>query len=134
MEINWSAIITGFLVTLVLGVLNGLIYAGTDASVVVLYWGTIGVLGGLTAGYIAGGTVNSGATNGAVATVLGSIIVLSVTVVTALLFEGLVASLGLLVFGSLVIGFYAIPGAVGGAAGSWLKHRRSAPEMEPSRA
>jgi hypothetical protein len=50
MNINWTAIVTGFVVTLVLGFISGLVYVGSEASVVLLYWGGIGLLGGLAAG------------------------------------------------------------------------------------
>jgi hypothetical protein len=134
MEINWTAVATGFVMTLALGFISGLIYVGSEASVVFLYWGGIGLLGGLTAGYIAGGTASSGAVHGGVATVLGSLVVLAITAFTTLLFAGLVASFGVLIVGLLLLAFYAIPGALGGAIGSWAKHRRAAPEPTGARA
>ena len=134
MEINWSAVITGFVVTLVLGLISGLIYAGSEASVVVLYWGTIALLGGLTAGYVVGGELGSGAMHGGLATVLGSVVVLVIAALTTLLFGGLVPTLGVIVFGALIIAFHAIPGTLGGALGAWLKDRRAAPEAVGTRA
>lgn len=134
MEINWTAVVTGFVVTLALGFITGLVYVGSEASVVLLYWGGIGLLGGLTAGYLAGGTLGSGATHGGVATVFGSLVLLALATFTTLLFAGLVASFSVLVFGLLMLAFYAIPGAVGGAIGSWAKHRRAAPEPTGTRA
>ncbi len=134
MSIKWSAVITGFVVTLALGFISGLIYVGSETSVVVLYSGTIGVLGGLTAGYLVGGTMGSGALHGGMATVFGSLLVLVVATFTTLLFGGLVASTGVFVFGVLVLAFYAIPGALGGAIGSWAKRRRVTPEPTVTRA
>jgi hypothetical protein len=134
MDINWTAVITGFVMTLALGFISGLIYVGSEASVVFLYWGGIGLFGGLTAGYIAGGTASSGAVHGGMATVLGSLVLLAVTALTTLLFAGLVASFGVLIVGLLLLAFYAIPGALGGAVGSWAKHRRAAPEPAGVRA
>ncbi|WP_254533731.1 DUF5518 domain-containing protein [Natrinema gelatinilyticum] len=128
MEINWTAVITGFVMTLALGFISGLVYVGSEASVVLLYWGGIGLLGGLTAGYLAGGTIGSGATHGGIATVFGSLVLLALATFTTLLFGGLVVSFSVLVLGLLMLTFYAIPGALGGAIGSWAKHRRSAPE------
>lgn len=134
MEINWTAVITGFVMTLALGFISGLIYVGSEASVVLLYWGGIGLLGGLTAGYLAGGTISSGATHGGIATVFGSLVLLALATFTTLLFAGLVASFSVLVLGLLMLAFYAIPGALGGAVGSWAKHRRVAPESTGTRA
>jgi hypothetical protein len=134
MDINWTAVITGFVMTLALGFISGLIYVGSEASVVFLYWGGIGLLGGLTAGYIAGGTVSAGATHSGIATVFGSLVLLAIATFTTLLFAGLVASFSVLVLGILMLAFYAIPGALGGAIGSWAKHRRAAPEPTRARA
>ncbi|MHB9286664.1 DUF5518 domain-containing protein [Halobacteriales archaeon Cl-PHB] len=86
MEIDWTAVIIGFVVTLALGILSGLLYVGSDASIAVLFWGTIGVLGGLTAGYFSGGSSTNGAYNGGVATDLGSLVVLGIVTFTSLLF------------------------------------------------
>ncbi|WP_049890051.1 DUF5518 domain-containing protein [Natronorubrum sulfidifaciens] len=134
MNINWTAVLTGFAMTLALGFISGLVYVGSEASVVLLYWGGIGLLGGLTAGYLAGGAVSSGAVHGGLATVFGSLILLAIVTVTSLLFGGLVASFGVLVLGLLMLVFYAIPGALGGAIGSWAKHRRATPEPTGARA
>ncbi|WP_265108391.1 DUF5518 domain-containing protein [Halosolutus halophilus] len=134
MSINWTAVITGFVTTLALGFISGLIYVGSEASVVLLYWGGIGVLGGLTAGYLAGGAVSSGAIHGGIATVFGSLVLLALATFTTLLFAGLVASFSVLVLGILMLAFYAIPGALGGAIGSWAKGRRTAPEPTGTRA
>jgi hypothetical protein len=128
MELNWRAVILGFLVTLVLGFINGVVFVGSDATVVLLYWGAIGLLGGLTAGYIAGGTWSTGALNGGVATVLGSLIVLGIATLSGLLFAGIIPTLGMVTFSLLVLAFYAVPGVVGGAIGSWAKGRRTARE------
>ena len=134
MEINWTAVITGFVVTLALGFITGLVYVGSEASIVLLYWGGIGLLGGLTAGYFAAGTIGSGAVHGGIATVFGSLILLVLATVTTLLFAGIVASFSVLVLGLLMLVFYALPGALGGAIGSWAKHRRAAPEPTGTRA
>ncbi|WP_254525953.1 DUF5518 domain-containing protein [Natrinema caseinilyticum] len=134
MDINWTAVITGFVVTLALGFISGLVFVGSGASIVLLYWGGIGLLGGLTAGYISGGTMGSGVTHGGMATVFGSLVLLVLATFTTLLFGGLVASFSVLVFGLLMLAFYAIPGGVGGAIGSWAKHRRATPEPTTTRA
>ncbi|WP_254762941.1 DUF5518 domain-containing protein [Natrinema marinum] len=134
MTINWTAVVVGFVVTLALGFISGLIYVGSGASVALLYWGGIGLFGGLTAGYLAGGAMSSGMIHGGMATVFGSLILLVITSFTTLLFGGLVASFGVFTVGVLLLAFYAIPGAVGGAVGSWAKHRRAAREMTGTRA
>jgi Family of unknown function (DUF5518) len=134
MEIDWKAVLIGFAVTLALGLISGLIYVGSDATVVVLYWGTVGVLGGLAAGYVVGGTVGSGALHGGIATVFGSLLVLVSAAFTTLLFAGIIPTLGVLVFGVLLLAFYAIPGALGGAVGSWAKHRRATRKTTRTRA
>src|SRR6056297_477686 len=134
MGIKLSAVVAGFAVTLLLGIVSGLIYVGSAASVVVLYWGTIGVLGGLTAGYLAAGSTTSGALHGGVATVFGSLILLAVTAFSTLLFGGLVASFSVLVIGLLMLTFYAVPGALGGMIGSWAKGRRVSRGMTRTKA
>ncbi|WP_254532270.1 DUF5518 domain-containing protein [Natrinema gelatinilyticum] len=134
MKLNWSAIVIGFAVALVLAVISGLLVAGTNAASLAMSWATIGVLGGLVAGYIAGGTVSTGAVHGGIATVLGSIITLAVVTFTTLLFVGLVPTFGVLVGGLLLVAFYAIPGALGGAIGSWANGRRAARKMAGARA
>jgi hypothetical protein len=128
MKINQSAILTGFVVTLALGFISGLLYSGSETVGVLGYWGVVGILGGLAAGYVVGGPIGSGAIHGGLATVLGSLIVLVIAAFTTLLFGGVFLSIGILGFGVLILAFHAIPGALGGAFGSWLKDRRAAPE------
>ncbi|WP_253737292.1 DUF5518 domain-containing protein [Halohasta salina] len=134
MKINWSAVLSGFVVTLALGVISGLLYTGSTATTVVSYWGVIWILGGLAAGYVVGGKIGSGAIHGGLATVFGSLVVLAVATVTTLLFGGVVLSLGVLGFGVLMLAFHAVPGALGGALGSWLKDRRELTESVGTRA
>ncbi|ELZ00463.1 hypothetical protein C481_12474 [Natrialba asiatica DSM 12278] len=117
-----------------LGFISGMIYMGSDASVAVLHWGTIGILGGLTAGYIAGENMGSGALHGGIATVFGSLILLAIAAFTTLLFAGVVPMFSVVVLGLLMLAFYAIPGVLGGAIGSWAKGRRTATEMVGTRA
>jgi hypothetical protein len=128
MEINWRAVVLGFVVTIALGILSGLVVAGADAAAPAASWGMVGVLGGLAAGFIAGGTVSSGAVHGGLATVFGSLVLLAVVTATGLLFAGIVPALGVLGLGLLMLALYAIPGALGGAVGSWIKGRRTAAE------
>jgi hypothetical protein len=134
MNINWTAVLVGFVATLALGLISGFLYAGSETVGVLGYWGVIGILGGLVAGYLVGGPLGSGAIHGGLATVLGSVVVLVIATFTTVLFGGVVLSLGVLGFGILMLAFHSIPGALGGALGSWLKSRRVAPESVGTRA
>ncbi|QLG49633.1 DUF5518 domain-containing protein [Natrinema halophilum] len=133
MEVNWKAIVAGFVVALALAVVSGLV-VGMNATSLALSWGTIGVVSGLVAGFIAGGTVPTGAVHGGIATVLGSLITLAIVTFTTLLFAGLVPTFGVLVGGVLLLAFYAIPGALGGAIGSWASGRRASRTVAGARA
>ena len=134
MEFNWKAIGIGFAVTIALGIGSGLIVAGTELMSLATSWAVIGVVGGLVAGYIAAGTVGTGAIHGGIATVLGSVITLAIVTFTTLLFAGVVATFGVLVGGVLLLAFYAVPGALGGAVGSWAHGRRAARKVAGTRA
>ncbi len=134
MNINWTAVLAGFVATLAFGIISGFLYTGSETAGVLGYWGVIGVLGGLVAGYLVGGPLGSGAIHGGLATVLGSVVVLVIATFTTVLFGGVVLSLGVLGFGILMLAFHAIPGAFGGALGSWLKSRRATPESVGTRA
>jgi len=134
MKMNWTAVLAGFVATLAFGLISGLLYAGSEAVGALGYWGVVGIFGGLVAGYLAGGPLNAGAIHGGLATVLGSVVVLVIATFTTLLFGGVVLSLGVLGFGILMLTFHAIPGALGGALGSWLKNRRAPPDSVGTRA
>ena len=134
MEFNWKAIGIGFAVTIAFGIVSGLIVAGTELMSLATSWAVIGVVGGLVAGYIAAGTVGTGAIHGGIATVLGSLITLAIVTLTTLLFAGIIPTFGVLVAGVLLLAFYAIPGALGGAVGSWAHGRRAARKVAGTRA
>ncbi|TMT85237.1 hypothetical protein E2L06_00905 [Haloterrigena sp. H1] len=134
MELNWKAIVIGFIATIALGIIGGLIVAGTETVALTTSWGLIGIGGGLVAGYIAGGTVSTGAIHGGIATVLGSLLTLAIVTFTTLLFAGVVPTFGVLVGGLLLLAFYAVPGALGGAVGSWAHGRRAARRIAGARA
>ena len=133
MKINWDAIGIGFVVTIVLGLVTSVIYAGTDGTLFAS-WGVIGVLGGLAAGLVAGGSMSDGAVHGGIATVFGSIITFVLVTFTTLLFAGVVPALGVVVVGVLLLALYAIPGAIGGAIASWAKVRRADRRMAGAKA
>ena len=134
MELNWKAVVIGFIATIALGIIGGLIVAGTETVALTTSWGLIGIGGGLVAGYIAGGTVSTGAIHGGIATVLGSLLTLAIVTFTTLLFAGVVPTFGVLVGGLLLLAFYAVPGALGGAVGSWAHGRRAARRIAGARA
>lgn len=125
MEINWGAVIAGFAVATVLAFATGLVITSTDTTMLAVTWGLIGAVSGLVAGFIAGGTVSTGAVHGGMATVFGSLITLAAVAFTTLLFAGLVPTFGVVVAGLLLLVFYAVPGALGGAIGAWTKGRRT---------
>ncbi len=134
MKVNYAAIGIGFGVTLVLGVLSGFLYASSASAGIFGSWGVVGALGGLAAGYVVGGSIKSGAIHGGLATVFGSLVVLVLAAATTVLFGGLVLTLGIVGFGGLMLAIHAIPGMIGGAAGSWLKDRRTAPKVVGTKA
>jgi len=134
MKVNYAAIGIGFGVTLVLGVLSGFLYASSASAGIFGSWGVVGALGGLAAGYVVGGSIKSGAIHGGLATVFGSLVVLVLAAATTVLFGGLVLTLGIVGFGVLMLAIHAIPGMIGGAAGSWLKDRRTAPKVVGTKA
>lgn len=134
MELNWKAIVIGFVVTIAFGIMGGLIVAGTELTSLATSWAIAGVVGGLVAGYIVGETVSTGAIHGGIATVLGSLITLAIVTFTTLLFAGVVPTFGVLVGGLLLLAFHAIPGALGGAIGSWAHGRRAARKIAGARA
>lgn len=133
MDINWRAVLYGFLVTIALGLLSGVGIPYTNASLPVLGWGLTGLVGGLVGGYVAGGTLGNGAVNGGLASVLGAFIALVVLSVLGVLFGGLLG-IGIFTVGLLFLVSAAIPGGVGGAIGSWAKGRaeRSAEMGRPA--
>lgn len=129
MEINWRAIGYGFLATIVIGLLSGFSIPLVDVTLPVIGYGLAGLVGGLVAGYMATASLGSGMVHGGIATIVGAFVVLVVLAVLAV-FASPVASLGIFAAGLLVLLVAAIPGAVGGAIGSFLKGRREPTEMD----
>jgi len=94
---NWTAVVVGFLIELVLGTV-GFVAPGLGQL-------TAALLGGLVAGYLAGGGLGSGAWHGLLAGALG----------------GLIVALVVGLFGSTVLGFITGgPGAILGITGTAL--------------
>lgn len=132
MEMNMKAVALGFVVSLLIGLIGGAVIPGTDMAVPVLGWGLAGIIAGGVAGYVAGGTVGSGAIHGGLATVIGALVLLLVASFVGVLFGGLIPAAGLLTVGVTILALYAIPGAIGGAIGSWGKRRRTTRRARPA--
>lgn len=129
MDINWRAVGYGFVATIVIGLLSGFTVPFVDVTLPVIGYGLAGLVGGLVAGYVATTSLGGGMVHGAIATVIGGFVVLVVLSVLAV-FASPVASFGVFAAGLLVLLVQAVPGAVGGALGSYLKGRREPAEME----
>ena len=122
MEINWRAVITGFLTALVLGLLAVLLVPATTMSGLVQ--ALPGLVGGFVAGYMVTG-VGRGAVHGGLATVFGGIVLLVAWAVVGTLFAGVVPAIAGVTLGVLVLLAQAIPGAIAGGIGGWAKGRRT---------
>ncbi|WP_129115956.1 DUF5518 domain-containing protein [Halegenticoccus tardaugens] len=125
MTINWKAVVYGFIVALAIGLLSGATLPGTDMTLPIIGWGLAGILAGFVAGYVAGGPMSDGAIHGGLATIVGALVILLAVTFTGVLFAGLVPAVGIFTLGLLLLVVYAIPGAIGGAIGSWEKERRA---------
>lgn len=121
MATNWSAVLIGFVVMIVVGSFGG---------VVIPVFGTIGggIIGGFIAGYMAGGGIWNGTWNGLVAGALGGIVgafLLSLVGVLVGVLAGPVGSIlagaGVFVLGAFVALLFAIPSGIAGALGGWLR-------------
>jgi len=121
MRIDRNAVLTGFALALVLGFVFALFSDLTATTT--LYLILPGLVGGFVAGYMVSG-IGNGALNGGLATAVGGLILLGVLAVFGVLFAGLVPTIGGLFVGLLVLAVNAIPGALAGALGGWLKDRR----------
>lgn len=129
MKLNWRAIGFGFLTALVLGLISGVAVPFTNATLPVLGSGLVGVIAGAVAGYSDSRTMGSGAVHGGIATTIGAIVVAVVATILGTLFGGVLGvGIGLASIAYIVV--VAIPGAFGGAVGSWLKSRSTRREAE----
>jgi hypothetical protein len=123
MEINWRAVLSGFVVAVVIGLLVSWAVPVTETAYVLAL---PGLVGGFVAGYMVSG-VGRGAIHGALATVVGALALLAVIVVMGALFVGILPALTSATVGVFALAAQSIPGALAGALGGWMKHRR-APE------
>lgn len=123
MDINWRAVLYGFITQAVIGVLSGVALPFTDLSLPVVGAGLAGLIAGGVAGYYNNRSTTSDATHGALATVIGALVVGIILTVLGTLVAGIFglgAGLGLLV----LIFVAGIPGAVGGVVGGYLHRGR----------
>lgn len=123
MEINWRAVLTGFVVAVVLGLFTSWVYPPAQTTGFGL--ALPGLIGGFVAGYMVSG-IERGAVHGGLATIVGALAVLAILVVVGLLFVGLVPAITGSVLGIIALFMMAIPGAIAGAVGGWLKGRSEA--------
>lgn len=120
MPLQGRAILYGFLVSLVLTIIGGFALPFTDASIPTLSSTVIGLIAGGVAGYVSGPGMAGGALNGAVATTIGSIIGLILAVILGTALGGLIG-VGAFFIGAILVLSQMIPGAIGGAIGSYLR-------------
>ena len=121
MNINWRAVLTGFVVAIALGAFISWAGPLTETSVYLL--ALPGLAGGFVAGYMVSG-VGTGAVHGALATVVGALVLLAVVTIAGALFVGLFPAIAGASVAALALAVQAIPGGVAGALGGWLKRRR----------
>nr|WP_129115455.1 DUF5518 domain-containing protein [Halegenticoccus tardaugens] len=88
-------------------------------------------LTGVVAGYVDGRKMTSGAVHGALATIIGVLVVGAVLVLLGTLVSGILG-LGLAALFAVLLVEYAIPGAVGGALGSTIKNSTAASRARPA--
>ncbi|MDS0295269.1 DUF5518 domain-containing protein [Halogeometricum luteum] len=120
MDINWRAVLTGFVVAVILGLFLSWVYPPAETTGLGL--ALPGLVGGFVAGYMVSG-IEQGAVHGGLATVVGALAVLAILVVVGILFVGLVPAIGGSIVALVALFMMAIPGAIAGAVGGWLKNR-----------
>ena len=127
MNINWRAVVTGFVVAIALGAFVSWTGALTETSVYLL--ALPGLVGGFVAGYMATSVTENGMIHGGLATVIGGIVVLMILSLLTV-FASPVAGVSIFVAGMIVLLLQAVPGAVGGAIGSYVNRRREPADVE----
>jgi len=127
MNINWRAVLTGFVVAIALGAFISWAGPLTETSVYLL--ALPGLVGGFVAGYMVSG-VGNGALHGALATIVGSLVLLVALTIGAALFVGLVPAVAGASVAVLALFVQAIPGGIAGAIGGYMKRRRAPRPME----
>lgn len=122
MKINWYAVLTGFFVAIVLGIVVSLVSPPMGRGGYLL--AIPGLAGGFVAGYMVSG-IRDGAVHGGLATVVGGLILLAVLTVLGALFVGIVPAVGGATVALIALFAQAIPGTIAGAVGGWAKGRRA---------
>jgi hypothetical protein len=130
MDINWRAVLTGFATAFVLGLL--IVWLVPLTQLTTLVYAIPGLMGGVVAGYMVVGA-GRGAIHGGLATIIGSAVLLIVWAIFGVLFAGLFPAIVGFSFGLFILLLAAIPGALAGAVGGWVKDRRTT-TREPARA
>jgi hypothetical protein len=123
MAINWRAVLYGLATSIVIGLLSGLTIPFTDVTLPFLGAGLSGLIAGGVAGYVNNRAWTSDATVGALATVIGALVV----GVLLTFFGTLVAGIFGLGAGLALIAWIlvtGIPGAIGGIVGGYLHRGR----------
>jgi hypothetical protein len=115
--VNWRAVLTGFVVEVVLGVFAFALPGVGHAAA--------GIVGGFIAGWMAGGGFWNGGVHGLLAGALGGLLVVAFIVVASALASVAFVPAGILGFGAAVFAFVvfvllAIDSAIAGALGGWL--------------
>ncbi|NYB52931.1 MAG: DUF5518 domain-containing protein [Methanobacteriaceae archaeon] len=117
MEIDWGAAVIGFILSIVLGAIFGVLIPGVGA---LLGW----FLAGMVVGYMVGGTAGNGLVNGAVSGLFGAIVLSILMLVFGTLILGLIGFAAATVTSIiLIIAFLGVMiiMAAGGAIGSLIK-------------
>ena len=122
MDINWRAVLTGFVVAIVLGIVVSWAYPPGETSALAL--ALPGLVGGFVAGYLVSG-VGRGAVHGGLATIVGALAVVAILLLVGILFVGLIPVFVGTTVAVIALFAMAIPGAIAGALGGWLKGRRT---------
>lgn len=115
--VNWRAVLTGFVVEVVLGVFAFALPGVGHAAA--------GMIGGFVAGWMAGGGLWSGLVHGGLAGALGGLLVVAFLVVASAVLSVAFVPAGILGFGVAVLAFVvfvllAVDSAVAGAVGGLL--------------
>ena len=124
MEISWRAVLTGFVVAIVLGIIVGWVYPPGETGVSGLALALPGLVGGFVAGYMVSG-VGRGAVHGALATIVGALAVVTILLLVGILFVGLIPVIAGATVAVLALFAMSIPGAIAGALGGWMRGRRT---------
>ena len=117
---NWRAVVTGFIVAFVLGLLG--------VAVPVFGQAGAGLVGGFVAGYLGSRSLLGGAWHGLLAGALGALVFAVLVLLAGSVLAGLTGSIeavlgtaGIVTLVLAVGGLLALPSAVGGAIGGVLR-------------